>query len=649
MISFGLLLILLIAVISTAYSSVSSLRKSQQAMYDDGIVTSVSLERLMADMNIMRVEMAMTLLINNQDDMTNRSVQINDAYQDITTLIPVIQTNIQDIPGESAQFQDAVSRIASYRATMQDQTIPLLTAGRLDEATKVFTGIQNDNYQAIQDDVIKITDHEGPRANLALAQSQKTSMYDFWLFGIMGGIALLLACFMIIYLNRIIANPLRNMAAIAQEIADGDISAAYNIGMRNDEIGMLAQAFSKMSAYLVLKADIAQHISDGDFSDTMIPKSEKDRMGNAIQAMLNYLKEVATTAQHISDGDFSDTMTPKSEKDRMGNAIQAMLNNLKQVANTAKKIATGNLAVVVSVKSEKDILGTALSTMVEGLREITRENIEGVNVIASATGEIMASTAQLTAAVVATAASITETTSSAEEVKQTAQFTAEKTRLVGDMVQKHIQFADNGRKAVGKMIEVMANIQEQVESIVQSLVHFSEQSQAISEIIASVNDLAEQSNLLAVNAAIEAAKAGEQGKGFAVVAQEVKILAERSKEATAQVRTILNDTLKANNSAIIATEQGTKAVEAGITQTRDAGESIRQMAESAESVAQSVIQVSASTQQQLIGMDQITTAMEDIRMASDQNVIGLRQVELTAQSLHDLGQMLKQAAAKYVL
>src|SRR4030067_173625 len=109
----------------------------------------------------------------------------------------------------------------------------------------------------------------------------------------------------------------------------------------------------------------------------------------------------------------------------------------------------------------------------------------------------------------------------------------------------------------------MHRIQEQMESIAQSIVRLSEQGQAIGEIIATVNDLAEQSNMLAVNAAIEAAKAGEQGKGFAVVAQEVKSLAEQSKQATAQVRTILGDIQKATSGAVMATEQGSKAGETG--------------------------------------------------------------------------------------
>lgn len=175
----------------------------------------------------------------------------------------------------------------------------------------------------------------------------------------------------------------------------------------------------------------------------------------------------------------------------------------------------------------------------------------------------------------------------------------------------------------------------------------SEQSQAIGEIIATVNDLAEQSNLLAVNAAIEAARAGEQGKGFAVVAQEVKSLAEQSKHATAQVRTILGDIQKATSAAVLATEQGNKAVEAGVKQSAEAGESIRLLTDSVTEGAQAAVQIAASSQQQMVGMDQVALAMENIKQASIQNVSGTKQAEAAAESLHELGQKLKQLAEQY--
>ena len=128
---------------------------------------------------------------------------------------------------------------------------------------------------------------------------------------------------------------------------------------------------------------------------------------------------------------------------------------------------------------------------------------------------------------------------------------------------------------------------------------------------------------------------------LAVVAQEVKSLAEQSKQATAQVRTILMDVQKATSAAVMATEQGSKAVEAGVRQSAEAGDAIKVLAESMVEAAQSATQIAASSQQQLVGMDQVALAMENIKQASSQNAASTKQAEASAQNLHELGQKLK--------
>jgi methyl-accepting chemotaxis protein len=242
---------------------------------------------------------------------------------------------------------------------------------------------------------------------------------------------------------------------------------------------------------------------------------------------------------------------------------------------------------------------------------------------------------------------VSETTTTVEEVKQTTQMASQKARSVSDSAQKATQVAQRGQQAVADTIAGMHHIQEQTELIAASIVRLSEQSQAIGEIVATVNDLAEQSNLLAVNAAIEAAKAGEQGKGFAVVAQEVKSLAEQSRQATAQVRAILHDVQRGINAAVMAIEQGGKTVEAGVKQSTEAGEAIGLLADHIVESARAAVQIVASSQQQSVGMDQVALAMENIKQASMQNVASSKQTEMAAQDLHGLGQNLKQLMAHY--
>jgi PAS domain S-box-containing protein len=283
----------------------------------------------------------------------------------------------------------------------------------------------------------------------------------------------------------------------------------------------------------------------------------------------------------------------------------------------------------------------------ENLKRVMIEVQESVNVLAPASSEILSITSQVAAAASETATAVSETTTTVEEVKQTAIMANQKAQYVAEIAQKTAAASETGKKSVGESIDLMNRIKEQMESIAESIVRLSEQGQTIGEIIATVNDLAEQSNLLAVNAGIEAARAGEQGKGFAVVAQEVKSLAEQSKQATAQVRTILGDIQKATNSAVMATEQGSRAVEAGVSQSTQAGEAIRLLAQSILEAAQASAQIDASSQQQLAGMNQIALAMDNIKAASTQNVAGAKQTEASAQNLHELGQKLKGLLEQY--
>lgn len=329
---------------------------------------------------------------------------------------------------------------------------------------------------------------------------------------------------------------------------------------------------------------------------------------------------------------------------------RVIANPIKTVAETAGRIAVGDLTDKITISQRTDEMGKlaqSFQDMVDGLRKLTLEIRDGVNVLTSSASEILATTSQVASGSAETATAVSETTSTVEEVKQTVQLAGQKSKQVTESALKTVQISEAGQHAVAKMITGMERIREQTASAAVSIVKLNEQSQEIGEIIITVNDLAEQSNLLAVNAAIEAAKAGEQGKGFAVVAQEIKSLAEQSKQATAQVRVILGEIQKATTAAVMATDLSGKAVEDGVQQSDAAGESIKLLADSILAAAQAAQQITASSQQQIVGMDQVALAMENIKQASAQNMAGTRQAEQAAQNLHELGLKLKQMIERY--
>ncbi|MBS7660636.1 methyl-accepting chemotaxis protein [Pseudomonas lalucatii] len=325
---------------------------------------------------------------------------------------------------------------------------------------------------------------------------------------------------------------------------------------------------------------------------------------------------------------------------------------LARLTGWAERIGRGEIPQEMVSSTRRDEVGRltqAFADMGQYLRELVREMNEGIGVLASSSEEILAAASQVATSTQETATAISEIVTTVEEVKQTAVLAGSKSKTVAESTERTRQVAQNGRQAVDEALKGMGQIREQMQAVAESIMRLGEQSQAIGEIVASVGDLAEQSNLLGVNASIEAMKAGEAGKGFSVVAQEVKALADQSKQATTQVRGILGEIQKAMTKAVLLAEQGSKTVESGFERAQSSGDAIRSLSSNIETSSEVALQIAATSQQQMIGMDQIASAMANIRQASQDNVGGTQQVDLAARNLHQLGLKLQGLASRFRL
>ena len=375
-----------------------------------------------------------------------------------------------------------------------------------------------------------------------------------------------------------------------------------------------------------------ERLIGNDFAD-YFTDPEKAREGYKQVFSQGTVKDYPLTIRHAS-GRTTDVLYNASVYKNERDEVQGVV--------AAARDITERKRLDEELKTYREQLEQMVEKRTAELTNVLKDVKETANVLAASSSEILAAATQVASGTAETATAISETTTTVEEVRQAARLSSDKAKNVADSAQRVAQVSQSGQKAVEETAAGMLHIRDQMESIAQTIVRLSEQSQSIGGIIASVTDLADQSNLLAVNAAIEAARAGEQGKAFAVVAQEIKSLAEQSKQATTQVRGILNDVQKATSAAVMATEQGSKAVEAGVKQSAQAGEAIRVLAESTGEAAQTATQIVASSQQQVVGMDQIGVAMESINQAGAQAAASMRQAETAAQNLHELGQKLKE-------
>jgi len=527
---FGLIIILLIAVIVTAYNDIKAIQELERTMYEVDFADAVDITDIPRHENGIRAAQLAMMVVTGRADQELWHQDIKNRTAEIDTTIRRLLERQRNDPQVNRKLEELRAAQTAYVEAQDSQIIPLIYQGKAEEAKNLILGIQHERFRKIQSIYRELVEQAKERARTAVEQSEKRVRQSLSILIATGAVAPVLALLMALFLSRIIANPLKELSGVSERIGSGDLTVNLPANKRIDEVGILAQSFARM---------------------------------------------------------------------------------------------------------------------VENLRRVTRETREAVNVLAASSSEILAVISQIAVGANETATAVGETTTTVEEVKQTAHVSAQKAKYVSDSAQKAAQVSLSGKKAVEESIEGMGRIKQQMEAIAESTVRLSEQSQAIAEIIATVNDLAEQSNLLAVNAAIEAAKAGEQGKGFAVVAQEIKSLAEQSKQATAQVRTVLSDIQKATNAAVMVTEQGSKAVEAGVKQSTDAGESIRMLTDAISESAQAATQIAASSQQQLAGMDQVALAMESIKQASAQNVSATKQAEAAARNLHELGQKLTSLVEQY--
>lgn len=326
-----------------------------------------------------------------------------------------------------------------------------------------------------------------------------------------------------------------------------------------------------------------------------------------------------------------------------------LTSRLNRYLGFVEQVGMGDLtgAMPVTGTDELSQLGHQLNAMVASLRELTSEIRGAVSDMSAASTEIVAAAAQQSAGASEQSAAIAQTTATVDEVKVSSEQAVHTAVMVSDTAQQAAHMAQEGMAAVQHAADGMADIRTRVQSIAENILALSEQSQQIGDIITTVNDVADQSNLLALNAAIEASRAGEHGKGFSVVASEIRSLAEQSKAATGQVRTILSDIQRATQAAVLATEQGTKGADAGMQLIDEVGRTVADLVEVVEPAARSAAQIAASVRQHSAGMEQISAAMSNINQATVQSVAATANTQQAAENLQDLAGRLDTLVAEY--
>jgi methyl-accepting chemotaxis protein len=330
---------------------------------------------------------------------------------------------------------------------------------------------------------------------------------------------------------------------------------------------------------------------------------------------------------------------------------RSILRPLGELDQFVTSVGAGDLTQK-SAREGSDELGKlarGLNQVVSRLRSTTTQTRATTEDLNSAAVEILASAREQSAVTGQQVAAYQETNATMQQVSQSCVQMAERAKEVTATAEAVSIASISGLDAVQKANQSVEAIHEQAEAVAQNIVSLSEKTQMVGDILATVNDIAEQSHLLALNAAIEAAAAGEHGRSFSVVASEIKNLADQSKSATVQVKTILGDIQKEINTSVMLTEEAVKRVDVGKQQADMAASAIRNMAANIGQSVQAFQQIVAGSNQQLIGFENVMQAMKDLSRGSEQATITTRQTEKAAANLTELGAQLRAVTEEYRL
>lgn len=330
---------------------------------------------------------------------------------------------------------------------------------------------------------------------------------------------------------------------------------------------------------------------------------------------------------------------------------KSILHHVNIFRQYSNKIASGDLTQRISVQSndELGLLGQDLNIMTESLSTMTKQITEACHNMVSALEEVRNGVDVQATGASEQASSINQITASLEEIEKSSNQTMDKAKALGESASRTREKGQLGLEAVEQSIIGMKIVREKVQTIAQTILELSNQTQQVGEITALVNTLSQQSKMLALNASIEAAKAGDAGKGFAVVAAEVKTLAEQSEQSTAQVQKILEEIRRATEKAVMVTEEGTKGVDHGTDLVEQTGEIVRSLSDVIHETTIASQQIEAAIRQEGVGIEQITSGMNEINQVTGSFVDNVKQTTEAIGNLSMIAKNLKDHIDTYKL
>lgn len=420
---------------------------------------------------------------------------------------------------------------------------------------------------------------------------------------------------------RQIVRPIKALVATSQAIAQGDLN--QNIPHQSrDEVGQLALAFHQMMRYLQTMAAAADRLALGDISAQVSPLSEQDALGKAFQRMITYQQSMAAAADRLALGDLTAQVMPESEQDALGKAFAQMITQLRKLIGEV----TLGASTLGAASEQMTITASQVALAINQVASAINEMAQGTTQQITGMSQTVNFISQMSDAIEGVARGAQE---QAIAVNRSAEITHQMTLAIAKVTNNARESAKGsiqatelsrvGAETVGNTIKGMENIKSKVGLSAQKVEEMGQHSEQIGIIIETIGDIASQTNLLSLNAAIEASRAGDHGRGFAVVADEIRRLAAKSAEATKEIAHLVRNVQKTVTQTVLAMNEGVMEVTTGVTLANEAGQVMRNALAATEKVNQQMEDIVVAARQMDTSADELVNAMNIVSAVVEEN------------------------------